>query len=140
MRHHCLARGWSLVMLAVVSGCATAPVAPPTMRAAEPAALAMPSRDARLAEQASLLKQAEHLRASAQYDAAESLYARALAIAQEVDGPDSLAVAAVLRDYAQSLRLAGEEEDAASMDARVRQITESAQAAPMPVEPPSVPR
>lgn len=115
--------GHVLAMLMALGGCASAPSNRPGAAAA-----GFASREQQLAEQSTLIAQANAHRAAARYEEAEALYVRALALAQDTDGPDSLAVAAVLRDYAALLRLTGDVEDAASMEARMRQIVEASRA------------
>jgi tetratricopeptide (TPR) repeat protein len=71
---------------------------------------------------AALVGLADALTGQGRFDAAEPLYARALAIGEEAWGPDHRAVAEVLEHYAVSLRQAGRAADSDRFLARAKAI------------------
>jgi tetratricopeptide (TPR) repeat protein len=71
---------------------------------------------------AALVGLADALTGQGRFDAAEPLYARALAIGEEAYGPDHRAVAQVLEHYAESLCQAGRAADSDRFLARAKAI------------------
>lgn len=79
-------------------------------------------RSERAQEGAKAMELANRSRGLQDYERAEPLYEKALAIAEELHGADSRAVADVLKEYAVLLRASDEPADAKSMEDRVQEI------------------